>query len=89
MLLQIHLYYKTIHQKHVVIVSAIDLSDVEKKILENKITKLFPNNKLYYEYLKDCNLLSGFIIKIDSYIIDHSFDRKFLEMKQNIILSIL
>ena len=83
------LYYKTIHQKHVVIVSAGDLSDIEKKILENKIIKLFPNNKLHYEYLKDCNLLSGFIIKIDSYIIDHFFNRQFLEMKKNIILSIL
>lgn len=63
--------------------SATDLTEDEKKNLEDKVSKIL-NKKLLLEYTKDASLFGGVVVNVGDYTLDYSVNRQLERIKESL-----
>ncbi len=67
-----------------VVISAVPLSEEEKKALEEKIRARFGKQRLSFEYRVDPDILGGLIIRVGDTLIDYSLRSRLEELRHRL-----
>ncbi len=78
------LYLQKEDKLRVKVISAVVLSETEKKQLHQDLTKYF-NKEVLLEYKIDSSIIAGIIIKYKDEVMDYSFKKKLLNLQHELL----